>query len=77
MPGRQIHLVSDRPREGACRRVEICDDAREDAARLRVVEAMEDDPGVDAAKAIQEDCDPDAEGPPVDEVPIVRGLIVT
>ena len=77
MPGRQIHLASDCPRERACRRVEIRDDACEDAARLRVVEAVEDDPGVDASKAIQEECDPDAEGPPADEVEVAWGLIVT
>ena len=77
MPGRQTHRSSEWPRKRACRRLDLVDDGREDAARPRVVEAAEDDTRVDSANAIQEICDPEGEGPPADEVPSVRGLIVT
>ena len=53
------------------------DDGREDPLLPRVAESTQDDPGADSAKAIQEGLDPEAEGPPVDDVCVVPGLILT
>ena len=77
MPGRQIHRCSERPRKLVLRGEDRGDDGWEEPQRLRVAEAIEDDPGVDSANAIQEGPDPDAEGPPADEGCVVRGMIVT
>ena len=60
-----------------CHEVDRGDDGREEPQSPRVAESMQDDPGVDSAKAIQEGLDPEAEGPPVDDVCVVLGLILT
>ena len=77
MPGCQVHRSSEWPRKRTIRGVDRGDDGWEEPQRLRVAEAVEDDPGVDSANAIQEGRDPDAEGPPADEVEVAWGLIVT